>query len=296
MTTATAEMNGPVVVEESAASRIVRWLGKTPVYILVIFVGLLWLVPTFGLLLTSLIVPEENQSAAWWDALTDTSLLTIDNYTEILENEAITGAIWTTLWISLGATAIPIVVAALAGYALAWLDFPGRDWLFILVVALLVVPIQMALIPIFSLYNNLGLYGTIPGLILFHTAFGLPFAIFLLRNFFIGIPKDLIEAARIDGASEIRIFSRLILPLGLPAIASLAIFQFLWVWNDLLVALVFGAETQPITVAIFSQLRAFGANIELIAPAAFLSMAIPLAVFFAFQRYFVQGLLAGSVK
>ena len=296
MTTATAEMNGPVVVEESTASRTVRWLGKTPVYFVVVFLGLLWLVPTFGLLLTSLIVPEENQTAAWWDALTDTSLLTIDNYTEILENEAITSAIWTTLWISLGATAIPIVVAALAGYALAWLEFPGRDWLFILVVALLVVPIQMALIPIFSLYNNLGLYGTIPGLILFHTAFGLPFAIFLLRNFFIGIPKDLIEAARIDGASEIRIFSRVILPLGLPAIASLAIFQFLWVWNDLLVALVFGGETQPITVAIFSQLRAFGANIELIAPAAFLSMAIPLAVFFAFQRYFVQGLLAGSVK
>jgi alpha-glucoside transport system permease protein len=296
MTTATAEMNGRVVVEESTASRIVRLLGKTPVYLVVVFVGVLWLIPTFGLLLTSLIVPEENQTAAWWDALTTPSLLTIDNYTEILQNEAITSAIWTTLWISLGATAIPIVVAALAGYTLAWLEFPARDWLFIVVVALLVVPIQMALIPIFSLYNNLGLYGTIQGLILFHTAFGLPFAIFLLRNFFIGIPKDLIEAARIDGASEIRIFSRLILPLGLPAIASLAIFQFLWVWNDLLVALVFGAETQPITVAIFSQLRAFGANIELIAPAAFLSMAIPLAVFFAFQRYFVQGLLAGSVK
>ena len=133
-------------------------------------------------------------------------------------------------------------------------------------------------------------------LILFHTAFGLPFAIFLLRNFFIGIPKDLLEAARIDGASEIRIFVRLILPLGLPAIASLAIFQFLWTWNDLLVALVFGRETQPITVAIYQQLAAFGTNIEIIAPATFISLVIPLAVFFAFQRYFVQGLLAGSVK
>ncbi len=135
----------------------------------------------------------------------------------------------------------------------------------------------MALIPIFSLYNDLGIYDTIVGIVLFHTAFGLPFAIFLLRSFFIGIPKDLIEAARIDGASELRIFARVILPLGLPAIASLAIFQFLWVWNDLLVALTFGQETQPITVAIFSQLRSFGANIELIAPAAFLSLAIPLA-------------------
>ncbi len=134
------------------------------------------------------------------------------------------------------------------------------------------------------------------GIILFHVAFGLPFAIFLLRNFFAGIPKDIMESARIDGASEFRIFTRLILPLGLPAIASLAIFQFLWTWNDLLVALVFTRDNQPITVAIFSQLRQFGANIELIAPATFVSLAIPLAVFFAFQRYFVQGLLAGSVK
>lgn len=296
MSTTAAEIDGPIEVTESTAARIVRLFGRTPVYIVVVVLGLLWLVPTFGLLLTSLIVPEQVGSAGWWEVLSTPSLATLENYGDILENEAITSAIWTTLWISLGATALPIVVAALAAYAFAWLEFPGRDWLFLIVVALLVVPIQMALIPIFSLYNDLGLFDTIIGLILFHTAFGLPFAIFLLRNFFIGIPKDLIEAARIDGASELRIFARLILPLGLPAIASLAIFQFLWVWNDLLVALTFGQETQPITVAIFSQLRAFGANIELIAPAAFLSLAIPLIVFFAFQRYFVQGLLAGSVK
>ena len=295
MTTVAAEVGRPVA-PESPAARIVRFLGRTPVYIVLVLLGLLWLVPTFGLLLTSLIDPTEISSRGWWDVFSQPSLATLENYGDILDNDAITSAIWTTLWISLGATAIPIVVAALAGYAFAWLEFPGRDWVFLGVVALLVVPIQMALIPIFSLYNDLGLFDTITGLILFHTAFGLPFAIFLLRNFFIGIPKDLIEAARIDGASELRIFSRLILPLGLPAIASLAIFQFLWVWNDLLVALTFGQETQPITVAIFSQLRQFGANIELIAPAAFLSMAIPLVVFFLFQRYFVQGLLAGSVK
>jgi alpha-glucoside transport system permease protein len=154
----------------------------------------------------------------------------------------------------------------------------------------------MALIPIFSLYNHVGIFDTVLSLVLFHTAFGLPFAIFLLRNFFIGIPKDILESARIDGASEFRIFLRLILPLGLPAIASLAIFQFLWTWNDLIVALTFARNTQPITVAIFSQLTEFGSNIDIIAPAAFISLAIPLAVFFAFQRYFVQGLLAGSVK
>jgi alpha-glucoside transport system permease protein len=184
----------------------------------------------------------------------------------------------------------------MAAYAFAWLDFPGRDTLFIVVIALLVVPLQMALIPMFSLYNKLGLYDTVYGLILFHTAFALPFAIFLLRNFFIGIPRDLMEAARIDGASEIYIFLRIILPLGLPAIASLAIFQFLWTWNDLLVALTLATSTQPITVAIFSQLRTFGSNIDIIAPATFISLVIPLCVFFAFQRYFVQGLLAGSVK
>jgi alpha-glucoside transport system permease protein len=296
MTTVTATAEGPVVVPETTAQKIVRFLGKTPVYIALVFLGLLWLVPTLGLLLTSLVVPAEIGSVGWWEIFSKPSLATLDNYGAILGNEAITSAIWTTVWISLGATIIPIVVAALAGYAFAWLEFPGRDWLFIAVVALLVVPIQMALIPIFSLYNDLGLFDTIVGIVLFHTAFGLPFAIFLLRSFFIGIPKDLIEAARIDGSSEFRIFARVILPLGLPAIASLAIFQFLWVWNDLLVALTFGQETQPITVAIFSQLRSFGANLELIAPAAFLSLAIPLIVFFAFQRYFVQGLLAGSVK
>jgi alpha-glucoside transport system permease protein len=293
----TAELEAPRVgTEESTAARIVRFLSRTPVYMLLAFIGLLWLVPTLGLFFTSLIEPASVGTAGWWEVLSKPSIGTFENYREIFDNEDITSAIWTTLWISLGGTILPILVAAFAAYAFAWLEFPGRDWLFLIVVALLVVPIQMALIPIFSLYNDLGLFDSILGLVLFHTAFGLPFAIFLLRNFFIGIPRDLLEAARIDGASEIRIFLRLILPLGLPAIASLAIFQFLWVWNDLLVALTFARDTQPITVAIFSQLRQFSANIELIAPAAFVSLAIPLVVFFAFQRYFVQGLLAGSVK
>ena len=223
-------------------------------------------------------------------------MTTLDNYRAIFDNQAITDALLTTLLVSVGNTVLLVVVAALAGYAFAWLEFPGRDVLFVVVIALLVVPIQVALIPIFSLYNSTGLFDTVLGLILFHVAFGMPFAIFLLRNFFAGIPKDVLESARIDGASELRIFFRLMLPLGLPAIASLAIFQFLWTWNDLIVALTFAREVQPITVAIFSQLRQFGSNIELIAPASFVSLAIPLLVFMAFQRYFVQGLLAGSVK
>jgi alpha-glucoside transport system permease protein len=296
MATAAAEVRRPNVVEESLATRIIRVAGKAPVHFLLVLVGLLWLVPTLGLFLTSLFAPTDINSLGWWEIFSKPSLATFQNYQDVWDNPAIHSAFFTTVWISLGGTILPIVVAALAGYAFAWLDFPGRDWLFVLVIALLVVPLQMALIPMFRLYSDLGIFDTVLSLVLFHTAFGLPFAIFLLRNFFIGIPKELLEAARIDGASEIRIFLRLILPLGLPAIASLAIFQFLWTWNDLLVALSLARDTQPLTVAIFSQLRQFGNNLEVIAPASFLSLVVPLAVFFAFQRYFVQGLLAGSVK
>ena len=252
--------------------------------------------PTLGLLLTSLLTPAEFETTGWWKIFSKPSIATWENYRQLFDNSRITDSLVTTLEIAVGGTVLPIFVAALAAYAFAWLEFPGRDWLFIGIIALLVVPLQMALIPIFSLYNSLGIFDTVLSLILFHTAFGLPFAIFLLRNFFIGIPRDILESARIDGASELRIFLRLILPLGLPAVASLAIFQFLWTWNDLIVALTFGRETQPITVAIFNQLTEFGSNIEIIAPAAFISLALPIAVFFAFQRYFVQGLLAGSVK
>src|SRR5687768_8355044 len=284
------------VIEESVSARILRVMGKAPVHLVLVVVGLLWLVPTFGLFLTSLLAPADINAGGWWQVFSEPSLATLQSYRDIFDNETITDALLTTLWISLGGTILPIFISALAGYAFAWLEFPGRDWLFLVVIALLVVPLQMALIPIFSFYDKTGLFDTIAGLVLFHTAFGLPFAIFLLRNFFIGIPKELLEAARIDGASELRIFLRLILPLGLPAVASLAIFQFLWTWNDLLVALTFGRDTQPITVAIFSQLREFSSTVEVIAPASFISLVLPLVVFFAFQRYFVQGLLAGSVK
>jgi alpha-glucoside transport system permease protein len=286
----------PAVIGETTAARILRVLGRAPVHLVLVFLGLLWLVPTIGLFLTSLLSPSTFISEGWWHVFSKPSIATFHNYADLWNNTDIPHSLGTTAQIAIGGTVLPIIVAALAGYAFAWVDFPGRDWLFILVIAMLVVPLQMALIPIFSLYNHLHLFDTVIGLILFHTAFGLPFAIFLLRNFFIGIPKDILESARIDGASEMKIFSRLILPLGLPAIASLAIFQFLWTWNDLLVALVMARNTQPITVSIFSQLRQFGSNIELIAPASFVSLLIPLAVFFAFQRYFVQGLLAGSVK
>jgi alpha-glucoside transport system permease protein len=294
-----ATATAPVVVQrpkESAAARIGRVAGKVPFQIFMIVVAAAWIVPTFGLLLTSLTPAELIDKQGWWKVVSHPSQITFDNYSALFKNNDLMTALWTTAQIAVINTVLLILVASLAGYAFAWIDFPGRDALFVVVIALLVVPIQVALIPIFTIYNDTGLFDTVAGLVLFHVAFGLPFGIFLLRNFFIGLPKDILESARIDGASELTIFFKLILPLGLPAIASLAIFQFLWTWNDLIVALTYGRNTQPITVAIFSQLRQFGSNIELIAPAAFLSLAIPLVVFLAFQRYFAEGLLAGSVK
>src|SRR3954463_2288759 len=294
-----ATATAPVVVpkpRESGAAKVGRIAAKVPFQIFMMVVAAMWIVPTFGLLLTSLTPSDVIDKQGWWKVVSHPSQITFDNYNQLFKNNDLMSALWTTAQIAVANTVILILIAALAGYAFAWLEFPGRDWLFIGVIALLVVPLQVALIPIFTIYNDTGLFDTVIGLVLFHVAFGLPFGIFLLRNFFIGLPKDILESARIDGASELRIFFKLMLPLGLPAIASLAIFQFLWTWNDLIVALTFGRNTQPLTVAIFSQLRQFGSNIELIAPASFISLAIPLLVFMAFQRYFVEGLLAGSVK
>ncbi len=298
MATAAAEerTGRPVVIEESWSSRAVRAIGKTPIHIILVIVGVLWLMPALGLFFTSLLTPEDVADQGWWQVFSEPSKMTWENYSNLFDNDGMVQAIIRTVWITIGATILPVLVASLAGYALAWLEFPGRDWIFLTIVILLLVPIQMALIPMFDLYNGLNLFDTIPGLILFHTAFALPFAIFLLRNFFAGIPRELMEAARIDGASEFRIFFRLILPLGLPAIAALAIFQVLFVWNDLLIGLVLAQSNQPIAPTIASQLRQFGSNIDVIAPASFFSAIVPLMIFVAFQRYFVQGLLAGSVK
>ncbi|HKN64081.1 MAG TPA: carbohydrate ABC transporter permease [Gaiellaceae bacterium] len=279
---------------DPVSAKILRAVGKLPLQIFLAVVGLLWLVPTIGLFITSILPASEVTAAGWWKIFSHPSLATFSNYSSLFHNAGLTGALKTTAYIAIGNTLLVVVVAALAGYAFAWLEFPGRDWLFIGVIALLVVPLQMALIPMFRLYDTFHIGGTVLSVILFHAAFGLPFAVFLLRNFFIGIPKDILESARIDGANELWIFIRLILPLGLPAIASLAIFQFLWTWNDLIVSLTFNVT--PITVWIFGQLRQFSSSIDIIAPASFLSLIVPLVIFFAFQRYFVQGLLAGSVK
>ncbi len=278
-------------------ARLTSWLSGGLVQALLIVVALVWITPLAGLLFSSLRDEETNATSGWWTALTEPAQLSFDNYSELLADSGIVQAFWNTVMISVPTTFLVVAVAALAGYAFAWLEFPGRDAVFLLVVALLVVPVQIGLLPIAELFGQLGLYGTIPGVVLFHVAYGLPFAVFLLRNYFAEIPKEMLEAARIDGGGEARIFVRLVLPLGRPAIASLAIFQFLWVWNDMLVALLFAnTSSQPLTVALQSEMRQFGSNIGILAPGAFLSLVVPVLVFFAFQRHFVQGVMAGSVK
>ncbi|MET9964826.1 carbohydrate ABC transporter permease [Streptomyces sp. NPDC006356] len=283
--------------KESLGSRLASFVSGGLVRVFLIVVGLFWLVPTIGLLLSSLRPPEEMTVSGWWEVFSKPSQLTFESYDKLLGNSDITDSILNTVLITVPATVLVVVIGSLAGYAFAWMEFPGRDWWFLGVVGLLVVPVQVALIPIAELFGNIGIFGSLIGVILFHVGFGLPFAVFLLRNFFAEIPRELLEAARLDGAGELRLFFRVVMPLGGPAIAALGIFQFLWVWNDMLVALIFtDADSQPITVALQTQVRQFGNNIDILAPGAFISMVIPLVVFFAFQRQFVSGVMAGAVK
>lgn len=281
----------------SFGSRLASFTANGAVQVVLVVLALVWLTPAVGLLVSSFRDPRDIASSGWWQALTDPSQWSLGNYTDLLSNDAFTSSLWTTVVITIPSTMLVVILGALAAYAFAWLDFPGRDWWFLLVVGLLVVPVQVALIPVARLFNTLGIFETTLGVVLFHCAFGLPFAIFLLRNFFAEIPRELLEAARLDGAGELRLFTRVVLPLGGPAIAALSIFQFMWVWNDMLVALIFAdSGSPPMTVALQQEMRQFGSNIDVLAPGAFLSMLIPLAIFFAFQRQFVSGVMAGSVK
>ncbi|WP_369271425.1 carbohydrate ABC transporter permease [Streptomyces sp. R11] len=294
---AAAPPSTTVKAEQSLGGRIASFVSGGVVRVFLILVGLFWLVPTIGLLLSSLRPPEEMTASGWWEVFSKPSQLTFDSYDKLLSNSDITDSILNTVLITVPATVLVVVIGSLAGYAFAWMEFPGRDWWFLGVVGLLVVPVQVALIPIAELFGRIGIFGSLTGVILFHVGFGLPFAVFLLRNFFAEIPRELLEAARLDGAGELRLFFRVVMPLGGPAIAALGIFQFLWVWNDMLVALIFtDSGSQPITVALQTQVRQFGNNIDVLAPGAFISMVIPLVVFFAFQRQFVSGVMAGAVK
>jgi alpha-glucoside transport system permease protein len=279
------------------AARIVRFISRAPVHLALIGIGALWLVPTLGLAITSFRPRDEIQASGWWTSLNDFAF-TLHNYDLVLHNARMGSSFLNSIMITVPSTILPLVIGAAAAYAFSWIRFPFRDTIFLIIVALMVVPIQMALVPLLRLFRDLGLADWFVGIWLAHTAFGLPLAVFLLRNFFITLPRDLIEAARVDGASNVRIFLRVVLPLSVPALASYAIFQFLWVWNDLIMALIFVTDSDlfPMTKRIVETQGTYGAEWHLLASGAFLLMIVPLAVFFALQRYFVQGLLAGSVK
>ena len=293
---ATAEVavgREPVTV----SGKIVKFISRAPVHLGLLLVAVIWLVPTVGLAVTSFRPRGDIQASSWWSSLTDWSF-TLHNYTEVLNKANMDKAFVNSILITVPSTVIPLAIAAAAAYAFSWISFPFRDTIFLLIVALMVVPVQMALVPLLTLFRDLGIANWFGGIWLAHTAFGLPLGIFLLRNFFITLPRDLIEAARVDGASNLRIFLKIVLPLSVPALASFGIFQFLWVWNDLLMAIIFiqNGELLPMTVRINQMQTTYGAEWNLMSAGAFLLMIVPLAVFFALQRFFVQGMLAGSVK
>jgi len=282
----------------SPQERLGRRLNSGLLMALVVLISLLWSVPTFGLFVASFRPGSATQSSGWWNGLVPPWSFTLQNYQNVLSAQGLGQAFLNSLIIAIPGTILPVFVAAFAAYAFAWMRFPLRDWLFLAIVTLLVVPIQMTLIPILNIFTGLGITGSYLAIWLAHTAYGLPFAVYLLRSFFGALPSDLMESARIDGASHVRVFVNILMPLAVPSLASLVIFQFMWVWNDLLVALIYvgGGDRAPMTVTIANLVNSFGSNYQVLTAAAFISMALPLVVFFSLQRYFVRGILAGSVK
>jgi alpha-glucoside transport system permease protein len=288
-----------------------RIAARLPLHLVILAIIVAWSIPTIALLVSSFRDPSAISGSGWWHAFTAPANFTWDNYQHVLDQRGMGRAFINSFIISVPATLLVLLVASMAAYAFAWMSFPFRNSLFLVMVALLVVPVQITLIPVLRLYADLtvditipviggNLFGvsSFPGLWLAHTAFGLPFAIYLLRNFFGSLPRELMESAQLDGASDTKIFFRIILPLSMPALASLAIFQFLWVWNDLLIALIFLGDPTlaPMTLTITNLVSSFGSSYQVLTAAAFVSMVVPLIIFFALQRYFVQGILAGAVK
>ncbi|MDJ0590131.1 MAG: carbohydrate ABC transporter permease [Pleurocapsa sp. MO_226.B13] len=275
---------------------------QAPIHLAILIIAFTWTLPTVGLLISSLRRRDAMLKTGWWTILQHPFELTqyhLGNYLEVIQSQGMGQAFLNSLTISIPATVIPIAIATFAAYAFAWMKFPGRQLLFIIVVCLLVVPLQTTLIPILRAYRDLGLSNSFLGVWLAHTGYGLPLGIYLLRNYIGALPRDLIEAAEVDGASHLKIFTRLIVPLSMPAIASFAVFQFLWVWNDLLVALIYLGGTPdvaPVTIQLTNLVGSRGQDWHLLTAGAFITMTVPLMVFFGLQRYFVRGILAGSVK
>jgi alpha-glucoside transport system permease protein len=279
------------------------FIGRLGVRALVIVIAAAWSIPTAGLLISSFRPANDIRATGWWDAILHpfeaTTNWTLANYERVLTADGLLDAFINSVVVTVPSVVIPITIAAYAAYAFAWMRFPGRSVLFAIVVGLLVVPLQMSLVPVLRMYVSLDLSGTFLGVWLAHTGFGLPLAIFLLYNYISQLPGDLFESAAIDGASHFQIFRTIVVPLSIPALASFAIFQFLWVWNDLLVALVYLGTSDAVMVLparLTEMMGTRGESWHLLTAGAFVTMALPLAVFLALQRFFVRGIIAGSVK
>jgi alpha-glucoside transport system permease protein len=287
---------------------VMQRISRVVLHIAVIGLTLAWMVPTLGLLISSFRPTSAILTTGWWQALSPPFQFTLKNYSDMLNQSNLGQALFNSFMVALPSTVIPVAVAAFAAYAFAWMKFPGRDWIFLAFVGLLAVPLQLTFVPVLSFFvqhgivpDNLTAIGLPPwiGLWLAHAGYGLPFSTYLLANFFRALPSDLFESAEIDGAGTLTVFFRIILPLSVPALASLVIFQFLWVWNDVLVALIYvggSPEVAPLTVNLADLTNSLGQNYQLLTSAAFFSMIVPLVVFLSLQRYFVRGILAGSVK
>ncbi len=286
-----------------APSWSVRWmtdrLSGVALHVAVIGLTIAWVVPTLGLFVSSFRHLSDISNTGWWTAFSPPLAFTLENYSKVLSQNNLGTSFLNSVMITIPATIIPAALAAFAAYAFSWMKFWGRDILFLVLVGLLAVPLQLTFIPVLKIFNSVGLSGTFLGIWLAHTGYGLPFAIYLLANFFRSLPTDLFESAEMDGASTLTVFFRIVLPLSVPAIASLVIFQFLWIWNDFLVALIYLGGTPPVapmTVTVANLVNSLGSGYHLLTAAAFLSMIVPLIVFFSLQRFFVRGILAGSVK
>ncbi len=279
-----------------------KLIAKTPLHVTILVFAAIWIIPTLGLLITSFRDPTNIAGTGWWTVfpkLFSGGQYSLENYIGVLSGQSLGQSFLNSLIISVPATAISTFIASFAAFGFAWMRFNGRKVLFMLVVGLMVIPLQMTFIPVLPIYKKLQLAGTFPGIWLAHTAYGLPLTTYLVHNFMAGIPKDLFDSASIDGASPFMTFWRIVIPISVPALASVFIFQFLWIWNDLLVALIYLSarpNVAPLTLSIANLVTNRGQDWELLTAAAFVSMALPLVVFFSLQRYFVRGILAGSVK
>jgi alpha-glucoside transport system permease protein len=277
---------------------IARRLARLPVHAAVVLFAFVWSIPTLGLIVSSFRPPNLVQTTGWWTALSSFQF-TLENYERVLSTNNMGTSFVNSLVITIPSTVIPLAIATYAAYAFSWMKFPGRRTLFLVLIALLVVPLQTTLVPVLRVFSSAGLTGTFPALWLAHTGYGLPLTVYLMRNFIGSLPAELLEAAAIDGAGPLGTFFRIVLPLSVPALASVAIFQFLWVWNDLLVALVYvggSPDVAPVTVTVSNLVNSLGQNWQLLTAAAFVASALPLVVFLSLQRYFVRGLLAGSYR